>query len=66
MEEAHRLHKDTSFGWLKLLRDFMEAQAQARHERALILWGEGRDPRQPLARPDDTYRLIRGALGPRF
>ena len=66
MEEAHRLHKDVSFGWLKALRDFMEAQAQARHERALLLWGENRDPAQPALRPDDTYRLIRNAFSPRF
>jgi hypothetical protein len=66
MEEVHRTHKDVPFGWVKWLRDFMEAQAQARHERALLLWGEERGPASPLARPDELYRVIRAALHPRF
>ena len=66
MEEAHRIHKDVPFGWVKLLRDFMEAQAQARHERALLLWGENRKPASPLGRAEDPYLLIRNALRPRF
>jgi hypothetical protein len=56
MEEAHRLHKDTPFGWVKLLRDLMQAQALARPERGYLLMG----------RPDQTYNLIRGALRPRM
>jgi hypothetical protein len=66
MEEVHKLHKDTTFGWVKALRDFMEAQAHARRERALLLWGDNRAPGSPLGRPDETYRLIRTAFGPRF
>jgi hypothetical protein len=66
MEEAHRLHKDVPFGWIKALRNFMEAQAHARHERALLLWGETRLPDPPPNSPDRTYMMIRSALGPRF
>ena len=66
MEEVHKLHKDVAFGWVKVLRDFMEAQAQARHERALLLWGDERLPASPLATPDATYNLIRTAFRPRM
>ena len=65
MEEVHRIHKDVSFGWVKWLSDFMAAQAQARHERALLLWGENRDPEPYMPAPDRTYQLIRNALIPR-
>jgi hypothetical protein len=64
--ETLRVHKDTPFGWVKLLQDFMAAQAQARPERGLLLWGETRPPASPLARPDSSYQLIRMALRPRM
>lgn len=66
MEEVHRLHKDTPFGWVKFLRDLMQAQALARPERGFLLWGEGRTTSTLMGRPDQTYNLIRGALRPRM
>jgi hypothetical protein len=57
MEEAHRLHKDTPFGWTRFLKDLFQAQALARPERGYLLGG--------FSRPDDTYTLIRTALRPR-
>ena len=66
MEEAHRVHKDTSFGWVKMLQDFMAAQAHAQSYRGLSLWSERNPPASPLARPDESYTLIRLALRPRM
>ena len=66
MEEAHKTHKDVPFGWVQLLREFLKAQAYARPERGLLLWGEARGPASPLARPDQTYNLIRNAMRPRL
>jgi hypothetical protein len=59
MEEAHRVHKDAPFGWVKWLRDLFEAQALARPERGYLFMGGG-------GRPDDTYMLIRTAFRPRM
>jgi hypothetical protein len=66
MEEVHKTHKDVPFGWVKLLKDLLATQAQTRHERALLLWGETREPASPLARPDRSYQMIRMAFGPRL
>lgn len=65
MEEAHRVHKETTFGWLKLLQDLL-AQGQVRPERGVSLWSERSAPASPLARPDESYTMIRLAFRPRI
>jgi len=66
MEEAHRIHKDVTFGWVAWLRDLLAEGARARRERAIQLWGDNPSIGSAMGRPDDPYRLIRTAFGPRF
>ena len=66
MQRAQVQHKGLTINWRQWLRDFMTAQAMARPEQGLLIWGQSREPASPLARPDHTYQLIRSAMRPRM
>jgi hypothetical protein len=65
MLRAQIAHKPNSFRWGGWFKDFMAAQALARPEIGLLPWGAS-GPASPLARPERTYELIRGAFRPRM
>ena len=64
MEEANRRHKETSFGWVRLIQDFLEASAKARRDRAIVVWGDSAATEVWAPRPDQTYKMVRSAFAP--
>jgi len=65
MLRAQIAHKQPSFRWRELWKDFMAAQALARPEVGLLPWG-ARGYAAPLSRPDQTYEIVRNAFRPRM
>jgi hypothetical protein len=65
MLRAQIAHKQSSFRWRELFKDFMAAQALARPEVGMLPWGAS-GPASPLASPEKTYQLIRSAFRPRM
>ena len=65
MEEPHRTHKETTFGWLAWLQAFLARKTLERRERAIATWGDDATPARWDARPDRLYRQIGGVWGAR-
>jgi len=61
MEEPHRTHKETTFGWLAWLQEFLARKAEARRQRNIILWADDAPSAAWEPRPDRLYRQIGGA-----
>ncbi len=65
MEEAHRNHKETTFGWVAWIQDFLARKALERRQRAIAVWGDDASPAPWEPHPDRLYRQIGGAWGAR-
>jgi hypothetical protein len=66
MTKVDGVHKSTQSRWAKLWADLLAAQALARPERGMLLWGDKRTAEPHMPRPDDTFEMIRIAFRPRI
>jgi len=55
MEEAHRIHKDVSFGWLQSLRDLLSAMERRHAEAMRAPWRTPEEPRNEIL--DNLHHL---------